>query len=38
LVFSEVIWKTVKGEESDMPAPRRSAFVKMVEADEEDEK
>ena len=38
LVFSEVIWKAVKGEESDMPAPRRSAFVKMVEDDEEDEK
>jgi hypothetical protein len=31
LVFSEVIWKAVKGEESTMPAPRRSAFVKMVE-------
>ena len=37
LVFSEVIWKAVKGEESNMPAPRRSAFVKMVE-EEEDEK
>lgn len=31
LVFSEVIWKAVKGENSVMPAPRRSAFVKMVE-------
>ena len=30
LVFSEVIWKAVKGEESVMPAPRRSAFVKTV--------
>jgi len=30
LVFSEVIWKAVKGENSPMPAPRRSAFVKMV--------
>lgn len=30
LVFSEVIWKAVKGENSQMPAPRRSAFVKMV--------
>ena len=37
LVFSEVIWKAVKGEDSNMPAPRRSAFVKMVE-EEEDEK
>ncbi len=25
--FSQVIWKTVKGENSIMPAPRRSAFV-----------
>lgn len=31
LVFSEVIWKAVKGEEAKMPAPRRSAFVRMVE-------
>jgi YVTN family beta-propeller protein len=31
LVFSEVIWKAVKGEHSKMPAPRRSAFVKMTE-------
>ncbi|MFM2326707.1 MAG: hypothetical protein RIR31_909, partial [Bacteroidota bacterium] len=38
LVFSEVIWKTVKGEHSIMPAPRRSAFVKMVEEDDDDEK
>lgn len=37
LVFSEVIWKAVKGEESVMPAPRRSAFVKMVENEEEEE-
>jgi YVTN family beta-propeller protein len=38
LVFSEVIWKAVKGEESIMPAPRRSAFVKMVNEEEgEDE-
>jgi len=29
LVFSEVIWKAVKGEESIMPAPRRSAFIKI---------
>ncbi len=37
LVFSEVIWKAVKGEECIMPAPRRSAFVKMVNDDEEEE-
>jgi hypothetical protein len=27
LLFSQVIWKAVKGEESTMPAPRRSAFL-----------
>jgi hypothetical protein len=35
LIFSEVIWKAVRGEHSVMPAPRRSAFVKMTE-DEDD--
>lgn len=29
LEFSEVIWKAVKGVHSPMPAPRRSAFVKV---------
>ena len=29
LVFSEVIWKAVKGEKSEMPAPRRSAFLQV---------
>jgi YVTN family beta-propeller protein len=39
MAFSEVIWKAVKGEESPMPAPRRSAFIKVTdEEDEEDEK
>ncbi|RTL58626.1 MAG: hypothetical protein EKK37_09870 [Sphingobacteriales bacterium] len=33
LLFSEVIWKAVKGEDSKMPAPRRSAFVKLVDKD-----
>lgn len=27
MLFSEVIWKAVKGEDAQMPAPRRSAFV-----------
>ncbi|MFN2439728.1 MAG: hypothetical protein ABR503_11055, partial [Chitinophagaceae bacterium] len=34
LIFSEVIWKAVKGEDSEMPAPRRSAFVKIVDEEE----
>ncbi|HEX7904048.1 MAG TPA: bifunctional YncE family protein/alkaline phosphatase family protein [Chitinophagaceae bacterium] len=38
LVFSEVIWKAIKGEQSVMPAPRRSAFVKMIDNDEEEDK
>jgi hypothetical protein len=38
LVFSEVIWKAVKGEGSIMPAPRRSAFIKMIEEDDDDKK
>ena len=37
LLFSEVIWKAVKGENNKMPAPRRSAFVMMVDK-EDDEK
>jgi YVTN family beta-propeller protein len=36
LIFSEVIWKAVRGEHSVMPAPRRSAFVRMMEEDEDD--
>jgi hypothetical protein len=37
VAFNEVIWKAVKGEESIMPAPRRSAFV-LAENEEEEEK
>ncbi|MGD1894645.1 MAG: bifunctional YncE family protein/alkaline phosphatase family protein [Cyclobacteriaceae bacterium] len=33
--FSEVIWKTVRGIDSEMPAPRKSAFVRIAEAEEE---
>lgn len=36
LLFSQVIWKAVKGEESVMPAPRRSAFVKTNEKKDDD--
>ena len=28
-LLNEVIWKAVKGENSPVPAPRRSAFVKV---------
>ena len=37
LLFSKVIWKAIKGEESEMPAPRRSAFLKTTPEDEDDE-
>jgi YVTN family beta-propeller protein len=36
LLFSQVIWKAVKGEESVMPAPVRSAFLKRVEEGEKE--
>jgi YVTN family beta-propeller protein len=36
LIFSEVIWKAVKGEDSAMPAPKRSAFI-MTGIEDEDE-
>jgi hypothetical protein len=34
--FNEVIWKSVKGAASPMPAPVRSAFVRVI-ADDDDE-
>ncbi len=37
LEFNEVIWKTVKGLNSTMPSPVRSAFVKHSELDGEDD-
>jgi YVTN family beta-propeller protein len=37
LVFSEVIWKAVKGEDSMMPAPRRSAFLKVIHREDDDD-
>ncbi len=35
--FSEVIWKAVKGIDSEMPAPKRSAFIKTLEDDDDDD-
>ena len=35
LAFSEVIWKAVKGINSPMPAPVRSAFVRDIENDDD---
>ncbi|WP_052017052.1 bifunctional YncE family protein/alkaline phosphatase family protein [Arcticibacter svalbardensis] len=37
LDLNEVVWKSVKGEDSVMPAPRRSAFVKLELKSDDDE-
>jgi hypothetical protein len=34
--FNEVLWKAIKGEHSEMPAPRRAAFLKYAEETEAD--
>jgi hypothetical protein len=38
MLFSQIIWKAVKGEDSEMPAPRRSAFVKVSETEDDGER
>ncbi|MGH9840603.1 MAG: beta-propeller fold lactonase family protein [Blastocatellia bacterium] len=35
--FNEIIWKSVRGAHSQMPAPVRSAFVRAVEDDDDDD-
>jgi YVTN family beta-propeller protein len=37
LVFSEIVWQTVRGQKSVMPAPRRGAFVRIGKGEEEEE-
>ena len=37
LAFNEVIWKAVRGRNSKVPAPRRSAFVIPIKGEEEEE-
>jgi len=34
--FTEVIWKAVKGEHAFVPAPKRAAFVKLGDKDDDD--
>ncbi len=34
IAFNEVIWKTVKGMDSEMPPPRRGAFIRVIEEEE----
>ena len=33
ILFNEIIWKSIKGPKSEMPMPRRAAFVRVVERD-----
>jgi YVTN family beta-propeller protein len=37
LELNEVVWKAIHGEHAVMPAPRRSAFVKLQAAEEDDD-
>ncbi|GGC15494.1 bifunctional YncE family protein/alkaline phosphatase family protein [Dyadobacter flavalbus] len=37
LIFSRIVWQTVRGEKSIMPAPRRGAFVKLAKGGDDDE-
>lgn len=37
LLFSEVIWKAVRGEDAQMPAPRRSAFLNVTAVGDDDD-
>ena len=37
MLLSNIVWKAVKGENSEMPAPRRSAFLKVSDTDEDDD-
>lgn len=36
LEFNEVLWKIIKGENSEMPAPKRAAFLKAETEDDDD--
>lgn len=35
-LFNEILWKGIKGETAQVPAPRRSAFVKVTQDDEKE--
>jgi hypothetical protein len=37
LDLNEVVWKSVKGEEATMPAPRRGAFVQLTPKRDDDD-
>ena len=35
ILFNEIIWRSIKGGDSPMPAPVRAAFVRPIESDED---
>lgn len=35
-LFNEILWKGIKGEDSEVPPPHRSAFIKTTENDKKD--
>jgi len=35
--FNEIIWRSVRGANSPMPAPVRSAFVRVIDDDDDDD-
>ncbi|HEX9959094.1 MAG TPA: bifunctional YncE family protein/alkaline phosphatase family protein [Fibrella sp.] len=37
LIFSEIVWQTVRGQHSVMPAPRRGAFVRLGKGGEDED-
>ncbi|GAB3961995.1 alkaline phosphatase family protein [Spirosoma harenae] len=37
LIFSEIVWQTVRGPKSVMPAPRRGAFVRLGKGGDDDD-
>ena len=38
LEFNQIIWKTVRGENAEMPAPKHSAFLNVIKNDDKDDK
>jgi hypothetical protein len=36
-LFNELLWKAIKGMDSEMPAPRRAAWVKIAEEEEDED-
>jgi hypothetical protein len=36
VLLNEIIWKTVRGEQSVMPPPRRAAFVRTTDLEDEE--